>query len=319
MKAVIVSSPGDLTKLEVIEKDLDAPQSKEFQIKVSYSGINFMDIGTRNGQNAGSFPLTPGVEGSGVIISKGPEASQFVIGDRVAWVFAWGSYASHINIHEDSLVKIPDGISDETAAAVMMQGITASHFSTQFYETKPGDVALVNAAAGGVGLILTQIIKLKGGKVIGRVSDKEKIATVLAAGADHVFVAKNSFADKVLELNQGRGVDVVFDGSGPETFESSVHSLKPGGTFCWYGPILGGKGSIDLTSLSNGIKIGYAVFFHHIPTPLALREVSSQLFSWILDKKIKLKIFKTYPIEKIQDAHRDIESRSTEGKLLIKH
>jgi NADPH2:quinone reductase len=279
-----------------------------------------MDIGTRQGQlnRILPMPLIPGVEGSGVVAKVGSNVKDFQIGDCVAWVFAWGSYAELINVAEDSLVKLPEGIDDQTGAAVMMQGITASHFGTQFYETNPGDIALINAAAGGVGLLLTQIIKIRGGTVIGRVSSESKVQAAREAGADHVIVAKEDFAKNVMQITNGRGVDVVYDGSGPATFEASAHSLRPCGVFCWYGPILGGKGTIDLTSLPNSIKIGYASFMHHIPTPSDLRKVAYQLFDWIKQGKLKVKVYKTYALADAVKAHQDMENRITEGKLLLR-
>lgn len=319
MKVIQIKEAGDISKLNFIETDIPEPKENEVQVKIAYAGVNFMDIGTRLGQLSGfmPMPITLGVEGSGVVTKLGVNVKDFKVGDRVAWVYSWGSYAEFANVAESSLVKIPEGIDNKTAAAIMMQGITASHFGTYFYDTKPGDVALINAAAGGVGLLLTQIIKIRGGIVIGRVSSESKVQAAKDAGADHVIVAKNDFASEVMKITNGRGVDVVYDGSGPVTFHASANSLKPCGTFCWYGPVLGGRGPIDLTSLPNSIKIGYAIFFHHIPNPEALRKVSNQLFDWVKEGKLKVKIFKTYSLADAAQAHQDMENRVTEGKLLL--
>jgi len=163
----------------------------------------------------------------------------------------------------------------------MMQGLTASHFATDFYSTQPGDIAFVHAAAGGLGLLLTQIIKLRGGKVIGRVSSMDKVAVAKAAGADHVIVATDGkFVEKARQLSGGEGVHVVFDGSGPSTFQGSLDVLRRSGTFCWYGPVLCGPGPLDIMSLPKSIKLGYAVFFDHIHTPELLRAHSARLFDW---------------------------------------
>jgi NADPH2:quinone reductase len=186
------------------------------------------------------------------------------------------------------LVPVPDAIEDRVAASVMMQGLTASHFSTGFYPVQPGDVAFVHAAAGGLGLLLTQIIKLRGGHVIGRVSSEEKVAAAKQAGADHVIVdADGRFAEETLRLTRGEGVHVVYDGSGPTTFKGSLDILRRSGTFCWYGPVLGGPGPLDIMSLPKSIKIGYAVFSDHIHTPDLLRTHSAQLFDWIAGGKLK--------------------------------
>jgi NADPH2:quinone reductase len=319
MKAIQIHEPGDVSKLSVADLFISDPKAHEVQVRVSYAGVNFMDVGTRQGVLKGivPMPLVLGVEGSGVITKMGAEVKDFKLGDRVAWVFAWGSYAELINVKEDSLVKLPEGIDDQTGAAVMMQGITASHFATQFYETKPADIAFVNAAAGGVGLILTQITKIRGGKVVGRVSSESKVQAAGDAGTDYVIVAKENFAQEVMKITEGRGADVVYDGSGPTTFEASAKSLKPCGVFCWYGPVLGGS-AIDLMSLPNSIKIGYARFSDHVPTPQDLRKVSSRLFDWIKEEKLKIKIHKTYSLADAAKAHQDMESRKTEGKLLLK-
>jgi NADPH2:quinone reductase len=319
LKAILVNEAGNAGKLVVSEVPLSEPRANEVQVKISYAGVNFMDIGTRLGQFSHyvPMPLIPGVEGAGVVVHVGADVKDFEVGDRVAWVLALGSYAEFINIPEGSLVRIPDDIDDQTAASIMMNGITAYHFAVDFYETKAGDVALVHAASGGVGLLLTQIIKNRQGRVIGRVSSEQKVRTAKDAGADDVIVATDHFAQAVLDLTGGRGVDVVFDGSGPSTFVDSTRSLKRYGTFCWFGPILGNKGTVDLVSLPNGIKIGYTTYALSVSTPQALRQVSNQLFDWVREEKLTIKIHKVYPLAETKQAHLDMEARITGGKLLI--
>ena len=213
------------------------------------------------------------------------------VGQRVAWVYAPGSYGERIAIPAASLVPIPDTIDDRVAASVMMQGLTASHLATDFYPVQPGDVAFVHAAAGGLGLLLTQIIKLRGGYVIGGVSSEQKVAAAEEAGADHLIVdTEGRFAEKVLRLTNGEGVHVVYDGSGPPTFQGSLDILRRSGTFGWYGPVLGGPGPIDIMRLPKSIKIGYPVFFDHIHTPELLRAHSARLFDWVADGKVKVRI-----------------------------
>lgn len=215
-------------------------------------------------------------------------------------------------------VPVPDAIDDQTAAAVMMQGLTASHFATDFYPTQPGDIAFVHAAAGGVGLLLTQINKLRGGSVIGRVSSADKVAVAKAAGADHVIVdADGGFVDEVRRLSGGDGVHVVYDGSGPSTFQGSLDVLRRAGTFCWFGPVLGGPGPLDIMSLPRSIKLGYAVFFDHIHTPQLLRARAAQLFDWIIAGQLKITIGGVYPLADAALAHAAMESRKSTGKLLL--
>ena len=229
-----------------------------------------------------------------------------------------GSYAERISVSVDALVPVPDAIDNRTAAALMMQGLTASHFATEFYSVHDGDVALVHAAAGGVGLLLMQIIKLQGGRTIGRVSRTDKVHAAKAAGAEHVIVdADGHFADEVLRLTGGKGVHVVFDGSGPVTFRDSLASLRRCGTFCWFGPVLGTPGALNLEQLPRSIKIGYAQFFDHISTPALLRARARRLFDWVIEGSLKVVIGHEYGLADAARAHADLEGRATTGKLLL--
>lgn len=199
-----------------------------------------------------------------------------------------------------------------------MQGLTASHFATDFYPVQPGDVAFIHAAAGGLGLLLTQIIKLRGGNVIGRVSSADKVPIAKEAGADHVIIdTEGRFVEETLRLTDGEGVHVVYDGSGPKTFQGSLDVLRRSGTFCWYGPVLGGPGPLDIMSLPKSIKIGYATFPDHIHTPALLRARTAQLFDWITERKLKIRNGGEYPLAEAAQAHADMESRKTTGKLLL--
>lgn len=318
MKAIAMTgADGDL---ELVDLPGVGPSPGTVLVEAAAAGVNFMDIGVRRGMAWAdvSEPKVIGVEGAGRIIALGEGVSDFAIGDRVAWVYAPGSYAERVEVNADALVAIPDAIDDRTAASIMMQGLTASHFATDFYPVQAGDVALVHAAAGGLGMLLTQIVKLRGGSVIGRVSSQEKVEAARRAGADHVIVdADGDFADEVLALTGGEGVHVVFDGSGPATFAGSLAALRRSGTFCWYGPVLGGPGPIDIMSLPKSIKLGYAVFFDHIFTPALLRERAAQLFQWIIEGTLRIEIGGTYPLADAARAHADMESRRTTGKLLL--
>lgn len=249
-------------------------------------------------------------------IANGSEVPNVKAGDRGAWVYAPGSYADRAVITADALVPVPDAIDDRTAAAVMMQGLTASHFATDFYPVQPGDTALVHAAAGGLGLLLTQIIKMRGSHVIGRVSTQDKVVSAKAAGADHVIVDEvGDFAAEVRRLRGGKSVNVVYDGSGPATFRGSLDSLGRCGTLCWFGPVLGGPGPLDIMSLPRSIKIGYAVFFDHVRTPELLRAHAARPFDWIMQGELTVRIGGVYPVSKAAQAHSDMESRKTTGKL----
>ncbi|MBR1221502.1 quinone oxidoreductase [Bradyrhizobium sp. U87765 SZCCT0131] len=320
MKAIVMNGVGEAGQLERVERPDPVPGAGEVLIDVAAAGVNFMDIGVRRGTVWAemSNPKVLGVEGSGRISALGEGVTDFAVGDRVAWIYVPGSYAGKLVASTAALVRVPDAIDDRTAAATMMQGLTASHFATDFYPVQAGDVALVHAAAGGLGQLLTQIVKLRGGTVIGRVSSGAKVEAARKAGADHVIVdSEGAFAEQVLDLTNGGGVHVVYDGSGPTTFSGSLAALRRSGTFCWYGPVLGGPGPIDIMSLPKSIKLGYATVFDHIPTTELLRAHTTRLFNWIAERKVKIEIGGAYPLAHAAKAHSDMESRRTTGKLLL--
>jgi NADPH2:quinone reductase len=320
VKAIVMNAAGGPEVLECVELPDPVTGPGEALVEIACAGVNFMDIGAREGTVWPEFPNPKvlGVEGAGRVLAVGDGVGHIAPGDRVAWVYAPGSYAEKIVIPATSLVPVPDGVDDRTAASVMMQGLTASHFATDFYPVQPGDIAFVHAAAGGLGLLLTQIIKLRGGRVIGRVSSEEKVAIAREAGADDLIVdSEGRFAAEALRLTDGEGVHVVYDGSGPTTFQGSLDMLRRSGTFCWFGPVLGGPGPLDIMSLPKSIKIGYAVFLDHIHTPELLRRHSAQLFDWIDEGKLKVRIGGVYPLADAAKAHADMESRKTTGKLLL--
>lgn len=318
MKAISIREYGGIESLQLVDAPDPHPGPGEILVDIAASGVNFMDVGIRRGMNQVPLPWILGVEGAGRIAALGPDVTGLAIGQRVAWVSAPGSYAQRIVMPASSAVPIPDDIDDRVAASLMMQGLTASHFATDFYPVQKGDVALVHAAAGGLGQLLTQIIKLRGGTVIGRVSSEQKVAAAKAAGADNVIVdAKGAFADEAIRLTGGRGVDVVYDGSGPATFEGSLAALRRSGTFCWYGPVLGADSTIAIMSLPKSIKLGYAVFLDHIPTPELLRARTLQLFDWVREGKLRIAPATTFGLADAASAHAALESRNSTGKLLL--
>ncbi len=320
MKAIIMNGAGGADQLECVERPDPIPGAGEVLIDVAAAGVNFMDIGARRGIVWAELPNPKGlgVEGSGRIAALGEGVTDFAVGDRVAWIYAPGSYSERLVAPTTALVRVSDAIDDRTAAAVMMQGLTASHFATDFYPVQAGDVALILAAAGGLGQLLTQVVKLRGGTVIGQVSSEVKVDAARRAGADHVIVdSEGQFAEQVLDLTNGDGVHVVYDGSGPTTFSGSLAALRRSGTFCWYGPVLGGPGPIEIATLPKSIKIGFATVFDHIYTPEMLRAHTTRLFDWIAEGKLKVEIGGVYPLVDAAKAHSDMESRRTTGKLLL--
>src|SRR5260370_8407668 len=274
MRAIVMNGTGGREMMEHVERPDPVVGPGRAQVEIAFAGVNFMDIGVRQGMAWTEMPNPKilGVEGVGRVLAVGDGVEGMAPGERVAWVYAPGSYAERIAIAAESLVPVPDAIDDRTAASVMMQGLPPSHFATEFYPVQPGDIAFVHAAAGGVGLLLAQIIKLRGGHVIGRVSSEEKVAEAKEAGADHVIVdTEGRFAEEALRLTHGEGVHVVYDGSRPTTFQGALDALRRSGTFCWYGPVIGGPGPLDIMSLPTSIRIGYAASFDQTQTPDLLR------------------------------------------------
>jgi NADPH2:quinone reductase len=260
MKAIRLEAHGGPEHLKLHDVPEPIPGPDEALVQVSAAGVNFMDIGVRTGQLWRHLtpPFVPGVEGAGCVIAFGEGVETLSVGQRVSWVYVPGSYAERIVADADALVPVPDAVDDEAAAGLMMQGVSAHHFATGFYAVKPGDVALVHAASGGVGLMLTQMIKLRGGRVIARVSREDKAEIARAAGADHIIVESGgTFATRVLQLTDGQGVNVVYDGSGAVTFDDSLASLRRHGVLAYYGPVLGSPKPINIATLPRSVLIGF--------------------------------------------------------------
>jgi NADPH:quinone reductase-like Zn-dependent oxidoreductase len=233
-------------------------------------------------------------------------------------MFLPSSYAEKIVVPVDTVVPIPDDIPTDVAAATMMQGLTAHHFTAESAPLDKGQIALVHAAAGGVGRFLTQLLKLRGVQVIGLVSRQEKVSVAEDAGADHVLVSRDGdFVDRVNELTRGEGVHAVFDGGGATTFWASVEVLRRSGTLVYFGPLIGEVPTVKVNELPKSIKITYAVFADHIHTPELLRRHSAGLFDKIRDGLLRVEISQRYPLSEAIQAHIDIESRGTTGKLLL--
>jgi NADPH:quinone reductase len=318
MQAIVVDELGGPEVLRLQEIPAPVPGPGEILVDISAAGVNFMDTGTRRSGPPGvAVPFVPGVEAAGTVRALGAGGGEFRAGDRVAWPYAYGSYAGQIVLPAASAVPVPDAIGDDVAAGVLMQGLTAHAFATEAYPVRPGDVALVHAAAGGVGRLLTQLVKLRGGTVIGLVSRPDKAEVARSAGADHVVVSTGGqFTGEVLERSGG-GVHVVFDGGGETTFRASMAVLRRFGTLLYYGPLIGQVPSVSMRELPNSIKICYPTFYDHIPTRDTLLKHSADLFSLIDNGQLHVSIARRYPLADAAQAHRDLESRSTTGKLLL--
>jgi NADPH:quinone reductase-like Zn-dependent oxidoreductase len=320
VKAIVVGELGGPEVLRLREQPSPVPEAGQILVQISAAGVNFMDTGARRAGSAASrtVPFVPGVEAAGRVIGLGIGVADFAVGDRVAWIYAYGTYAEQIAMPAASAVPVPAGVSDEVAAAVMMQGLSAQHFATEAAPVQPGQTVLVHAAAGGLGQILIQLIKMRGGRVIGLVSREDKAGAARAAGADEVLVSTDDqFVEPVLALTSGQGVDTVFDGGGETTFWASTRVTARHGTVLYYGAVIGEVPVVNLRQLPNSIKVCYPTFFDHIPTREALLARSAELFALIADGRLTIEIGGRYPLAEAAQAHRDLESRTTTGKLLL--
>jgi NADPH:quinone reductase len=320
MKAIQVKQVGGPEVMELVELPVPQPKANEAVVKLAASGVNFIDVYFREGRYKAPLPFVPGQEGAGVVTATGAEVKLVKVGDRVAWSGLLGSYAEYEAVTADRLVLIPQGVSDQQAAAAMLQGMTAHYLSHDSYPLKRGETALVHAAAGGVGLLLTQMAHNIGARVIATVSTEEKAKLAREAGADEVILyTQADFETETKRLTGGKGVDVVYDSVGKTTFEKGLNVLRPRGMMALFGGssgavplfdpiILTQKGSLFLTRPS---------LLNYIATREELVARSGAVFGMMAAGKLKLRIGHTYPLAEAQQAHRDLEGRKTTGKLLL--
>lgn len=320
MKAIRVHEPGGPEVLRFEEAPLPHPGPGEVLVELRAAGVNFIDTYHRKGLYKVNLPFIPGVEGAGLVTAVAPDVTQFKVGDRVAYAMAMGSYAPQAAVPAARLVHLPAELDFEAGAAAMLQGLTAHYLARSTFSLQPGHVALVHAAAGGVGLLLVQIAKLLGATVFGTVSTEQKAELAREAGADYVIVyTRQDFETGVKRLTDGKGVDVVYESVGKETFEKSLNCLRPRGFLVLYGQssgpvppfdpqVLNAKGSLFLTRPSLG---------HYTASREELDSRAADLFDWIVRGQVKLRIGGKYPLEDAARAHRDLEGRKTTGKLLL--
>lgn len=320
MRAIRVTSNGGPEALQAAEIDRPSPEPHQLLVKVSAAGVNFIDTYQRSGVYEMSLPFTPGSEGAGEVVEAGSAVAGFAAGDRVAWVMSPGSYAEHALVDATKAVRVPDGIEDRTAAAVMLQGMTAHYLITTTYPVRTGETTLVHAAAGGMGLLLTQLIKARGGIVVGTTSTAEKERIARRAGVDEVIrYTESDVAEQVRELTDGRGVDVVYDGVGHSTFEGSLASLRPRGVLALYGAASGPVQPVDPQRLNSAgsVFLTRPSLNHHILTRQELDQRAGDVFEWIREGSLHINVGGTYSLAEAQQAHEDLEARRTTGKLLL--
>ena len=320
MKAIQVKQPGGPEALELTEIPVPEPKENEVVVKIAASGVNFIDIYHREGRYKLPLPFVAGQEGSGTISAVGSKVSEMKPGDRVAWAGIQGSYAEYIAAPADRVVPVPEGVDERTAAAAVLQGMTAHYLTYDTYPLKRGETALIHAAAGGVGLLLVQMAHNIGARVIGTVSTEEKANLAREAGADEViFYTKDDFAAETKKLTGGKGVDVVYDSVGKTTFEKGLNALRPRGYMVLFGGSSGAVPPFDLIQLSQkgSLFVTRPTLAHYVITTEELRKRAAGVFKMIAAGKLKLRIAHTYPLADAAQAHRDLEARKTTGKLLL--
>lgn len=320
MKAIQVSQPGGPEALQLVEVPAPQPKANEVLVKIAASGVNFIDVYYREGRYKASLPFIDGQEGAGIVETVGSQVTSFKAGDRVAWTGILGTYAEYAAVAADRLVVIPRGVSRQDAAATMLQGMTAHYLSHDTFPLKPGDTALVHAAAGGVGLLLVQMAHNLGARVIATVSTEEKAALARGAGADEVILyTQTDFEAETKRLTGGKGVDVVYDSVGKTTFEKGLNVLRPRGMMVLFGGSSGAVPPFDLIQLSQkgSLFVTRPTLVHHMATREELESRSAAVFGMISAGSLKLRVEHKYPLREVQQAHRDLESRKTTGKLLL--
>ena len=320
MRAVQVQTPGGPEVLVAAEVADPQAGPSELLVRVAAAGVNYIDTYHRSGAYPLPTPFVPGLEGAGVVISVGPGVTRFKAGDRVAWASAIGSYAELTRVPENVAVSVPEGVDLDIAAGAMLQGMTAHYLTRSTYPVQEGDTVLVHAAAGGMGLLLTQQIKALGGRVIGTVSTAEKEKLAREAGADEIIrYTETAIAPEVRRLTDGLGVAVVYDGVGKDTFDASLDSLRIRGTLALYGAASGPVPPFDLQRLNAGgsLFVTRPTLVHHTLDPEELAWRSGEVFAGIESGRLSIRVSNRYPLAEAAQSHEDLQSRRTTGKLLL--
>jgi NADPH2:quinone reductase len=318
MRAWVVTAIGGSEVLELQDVPEPAARPGTVLVAVEAAGVNFRDVNERNGTYPTLPPFVAGAEGAGRVLEVGDGATGFAVGDRVVWSTAQGSYAERLLVPAAAAVPVPAGVSGEVAAAVFLQGLTAHYLATSTYAVGPDDVAVVHAAAGGVGLLLTQVVKLRGGRVIATTSSDEKAALAHGAGADDV-IGYADFATRVRELTDGVGATVVYDGVGQATFDESLAALRRRGTMVLYGAASGPVPPVDPIRLQNrgSLYLTRPSLQHYIADRAELLARAEAVFGWIAAGRLDVRVGGRYPLADARRAQDDLEARRTTGKLLL--
>ena len=321
MKAVVADPTGGPENLKYVELPVPEPGDGEVLVKIEAVGVNYIDTYFRTGfYKAPESPVKLGSEAAGTVAKAG-KGTNWQPGQRVAYAMARGSYAEYALVPQQFLVELPAAVSVENGAAALLQGMTAHYLTQSTFPLKAGNTCLVHAAAGGAGLMLVQMAKIAGATVIGTVSTNDKAQLAKEHGADHTILYNDQdFVAETKRLTNGKGVDVVYDSVGKTTFHKSLDCLRPRGLMASFGQSSGGVGEIDPLVLNQkgSLFLTRPSLGNYISDPAELKWRSSDLFQWIAQGRIKLRIHQVYPLANAAQAHRDLESRKTTGKLLLK-
>src|SRR5262245_31086683 len=320
MRSIQVKQTGGPEVLELVDLPIPHPKLNEAVVKIAACGVNFIDVYLREGRYKARLPFVAGQEGAGVITAVGAEVKTAKVGDRVAWSGVLGSYSEHVSGAADALVPVPDGVNDQNAAGALLPGMTAHYLCYDTYKLKAGETALIHAAAGGVGLLLVQMAHNLGARVIGTVSNEAKAKLAREAGADEVILyTQADFEAETKRLTGGKGVDVVYDGVGSATFEKSMNVLRPRGMLVLYGTSSGPVPPVDpgVLAQKGSLYMARTTLAHFTATREELLARSGAVFGMISAGKLRLRIAHVYKLEEAQQAHRDLEGRTTTGKLLL--
>ncbi len=320
MRVVMGERLGGPEVLKVAEQQAPRPGPGEVVVEVAAAGVNFMDIYQREGvgQYHTEPPFYPGAEGAGTVAAVGEDVTGLAVGDHVAWAGPSGSYAEEVALPAKRVVPVPDGISLQVAAAAILQGMTAHYLVTSTYPVREGDVTVVHAAAGGVGLLLTQMVKRRGGIVVATTSGGEKAELAWGAGADHV-TGYDHFRAVVDDVTDGAGAHVVYDGVGKDTFDDSLAALRPRGMMVLFGASSGQVPPVDPQRLNTGgsLFLTRPTLVHYIADLEELRWRAGEVFDWIAKGELDVRIGGTYPLADAARAQADLAGRRTTGKLLL--
>jgi NADPH2:quinone reductase len=318
MRAVQVPEHGGADVLKVVDIDPPTIGPDQLLVKVAAAGVNYIDTYQRDGIYPIPTPFTLGLEGAGEVLQVGADVSDFAVGVTVAWKQALGSYAEQVAVPAAEAVPVPAGVTPEQAAAVMLQGLTAHYLATSTYPVQEGDWTVVHAAAGGVGLLLTEIVKKRGGHVLATTSTPEKAELARSAGADEVATYED-FAAKAKELTGGKGVAAVYDGVGKTTFDQSLSALRVRGYMVLYGGASGQVPPVDPQRLNTGggLYLTRPSLVHYTVDRAELLTRTNELMSWIADGSLTIRIGHRYDLSDAGQAHKDLQGRLTTGKLIL--